>query len=220
MQENSVPAFWGSFWEVRTSLFNSNNHHWKSRTFNELEIKALLEGLEGDLQQGILEENLPHVTLSGFSLSEDRKQWDFCETGGTSPLISHCFEGKIFQPRGEMGWGEGNIQHFHLKSVICVASWVWRLKAEKLEFLNLYSLCFSRGFFLENGDALNCLQARAQKLPGCRVCRVNIEEINFYLHDEIYFILCFKGQLLWSTGMHLTQKREGAMFYWAKRIIW
>lgn len=64
--------------------------------------------------KGFLKENFPHLTMSGFSLSEDRKQWDFCERGRTSPLISHCFEGKVFQPRDEMGWGEGNIHHFHL----------------------------------------------------------------------------------------------------------
>lgn len=68
--------------------------------------------------KGILKENFSHLTVSGFSLSEGRKQWDFCETGSTSPLISHCFEGEVFQPRDEMGWGEGNTP-LPLRSLCC-----------------------------------------------------------------------------------------------------
>lgn len=75
----------------------------KIQNIQWLEIKALLEGVEGDLQQGILKENFAFLTVSGFSLSEERKYWNFCETGGAFSAISHCFEGKVFQPRGEMG---------------------------------------------------------------------------------------------------------------------
>lgn len=106
---------------------------------------------------------------------------------------------------------EGNTHHFHL--ILCAASWILKLKAEKLEFLNLKSLSFSSFFSLENGDALNCVQARAQTMLGCRVCEVDLAEINFYLHAEVYFILCFKRKLLWLSGMHLTPKREAKMFY-------
>lgn len=60
-----------------------------------------------------------------------------------------------------MGWGKET-------HPICVALWVLKLKAENLEFLNLKDLSFSRVFFfpLENGDALNCVQAKAQMMPG------------------------------------------------------
>lgn len=188
---------------------------------SKLDIKALLEGLEGNLQQGILKENFPYLTVSGFSLSAGRKNWDFCETGTTSPAVSHCFEGKSFPTKSWNGMGEGNTHHFPLG--LCVASWVWRLKGEKLEFLNLKNLSFSSWFFffsLENGDALNCVQAREQMMPGCRVCKVDLVEINFYLHYEIYFILCFEREMLWLSGMYLTLKREAAIFYWVKWTIW
>lgn len=68
----------------------------KNPELSKLEIEALLEGLEGNLQQGILKENFPYLTVSGVSLSAGRKHWDFCETDTTSPAVSHCFEGKSF----------------------------------------------------------------------------------------------------------------------------